>query len=68
MAFYRKNIGSVQQVARIVIGTGTAAAAFLLVDSYLSYAGVGVGLMFALTGIVGYCPMCAAAQTGRKKS
>lgn len=66
MAFYRKNIGSVQQMARIVMGAGVAIASIMLVGAPISWLGVGAGAMFAMTGIVGWCPACAIAGVGGK--
>lgn len=65
MAFYRKNIGGAQQVARIVVGLAAAAAAGTWLLPPWSYGAIAGGLMFAATGIVGFCPMCAAAGIGR---
>jgi hypothetical protein len=61
MAFYRKNIGSVQQVARILVGIAAGGVAFWFLGGAAAYAGLAGGLMFAATGLVGYCPMCAIA-------
>lgn len=65
MAFYRKNIGAPQQVLRIVAGLGVAGAAYALLGGGLSLAGIAGGLGFAMTGIVGYCPLCAVALPKR---
>jgi len=65
MAFYRKNIGGLQQALRIAAGLAVVVAAFV----YLTGAAAGLvalaGAGFALTGLVGYCPMCAMAGIGR---
>ncbi|MCA1512943.1 DUF2892 domain-containing protein [Bradyrhizobium sp. NBAIM01] len=65
MGFYRKNIGGLHQAVRVVLGIAVAAAAFV----YLAGATVWLvalgGAGFALTGLVGYCPMCAMAGIGR---
>ncbi|QCI66578.1 YgaP-like transmembrane domain [Phreatobacter stygius] len=66
MVFYRKNIGGFQQIARIALGLAGAGAALALMAPPLSLAGAAAGAMFALTGIVGYCPMCAVAGVGRR--
>ena len=66
MALFRKNIGGVQQMFRIVAGAGLAVAAIFLVDGPYKYLGVAVGLSFAATGLVGYCPACAMAGIGPK--
>ncbi|MBR0776194.1 DUF2892 domain-containing protein [Bradyrhizobium diazoefficiens] len=65
MAFYRKNIGGLQQAVRIAAGIAVVVAAF----AWFTGAAAGLialaGAGFALTGVVGYCPMCAMAGIGR---
>jgi hypothetical protein len=67
MAFYRKNIGGAQQIVRIVAGLAAGGAAFWYLGGMPGYAGLAGGLMFAATGIVGYCPMCAVAGIGARE-
>lgn len=67
MAFYRKNIGSLHQVVRIIIGTGAAVAALVWLAAPLSYLGLLAGVAFALSGLFGYCPMCAVTGLGRSR-
>jgi hypothetical protein len=67
MGLYRKNIGGGQQIARIAVGLGGAAAGLLLLGAPWSLLAGGAGLVFALTGIVGYCPMCAMAGLGARR-
>ncbi|CAM5648888.1 hypothetical protein MAUB1S_11232 [Mycolicibacterium aubagnense] len=67
MAFYRKNIGSLHQVVRVVIGAVTAVAALVWLTAPASYLGVVAGVGLALSGLLGYCPMCAAAGVGRQR-
>ncbi len=63
-AWYVKNVPTGERVVRVVVGLGGAAAAVLLVPGVLGWAlGAGVAGL-ALTGLVGYCPMCA--MVGRK--
>jgi hypothetical protein len=66
MGLYRKNIGGGQQIVRIVMGIGGAAAGLLLLAAPWSLVAGAGGAGFALTGIVGYCPMCAMAGVGRR--
>ena len=66
MGLYRKNIGGGQQIARIVVGLGGAAAGLLLLEAPWSLMAGAAGAIFALTGVVGYCPMCAMAGVGRR--
>ena len=66
MAIYRKNIGGWQQLARIAAGLGSAAAGLSLLAWPWSLAAAGAGALFALTGVFGYCPICAMAGVGPK--
>lgn len=61
MAFYRKNIGSAQQVLRLALGVAVAIAAFVYLSGLAAWLVAASSLGFALTGLVGYCPMCAVA-------
>ncbi|WP_128925232.1 YgaP family membrane protein [Bradyrhizobium guangxiense] len=65
MAFYRKNIGGLQQTVRIALGVAVAAAAFVYLAGATAWLVALGGVVFALTGLVGYCPMCAMAGIGR---
>jgi hypothetical protein len=67
-AFYKKNIGSLQQVARIATGLGMAVAAFVYLSGVAVVLGIASGLGLALTGVVGYCPACAMLGIGREEA
>ncbi|WP_342359769.1 DUF2892 domain-containing protein [Terrarubrum flagellatum] len=67
MALYRKNIGGGQQIARLAMGGAAAAASLVFLASPLNLVGAAAGLIFAITGLVGYCPMCAIADSGARK-
>jgi len=67
MAFYRKNIGSLHQVVRVVIGVVAAVAALVWLTAPVSYLGAVAGVGLALSGLLGYCPMCAATGLGRQR-
>ncbi len=57
---YRKNLHSWEQVARVMVGIAAAAGGlWMWPDSLLGYAAAASGVMFALTGIFGFCPACA---------
>lgn len=63
-AWYVKNVPLGERVVRVVGGLGGAAAAVLLVPGVLGWV-LGASVAgFALTGLVGYCPLCA--MVGRK--
>ena len=56
--FYRKNLYTWERVTRVAIGAGVAA-----VPMYFAWGPSALwvisGIGFALTGFVGFCPMCA---------
>ncbi|MDR7307309.1 YgaP-like transmembrane domain [Rhodoferax saidenbachensis] len=63
-AWYVKNVPIGERVVRVVVGLGGAVAAVLLVPGVMGWvAGASVAGL-ALTGLVGFCPMCA--MVGRK--
>ncbi len=65
MAFYRKNIGGLHQAVRIALGVAVGVAAFVYLTGAAAWLVALGGAGFALTGLVGYCPMCAMAGIGR---
>lgn len=65
MAFYRKNIGGVHQAVRVACGLAVAAGAFAALSGATAWLAAVGGAAFALTGLVGYCPMCAVAGIGK---
>jgi hypothetical protein len=66
MAFYRKNIRNSEQVVRIAIGLLAAAASIIYLSGWLAILLAAGGIVFALSGLVGYCPMCAVAGINRR--
>ncbi|MBR1176107.1 DUF2892 domain-containing protein [Bradyrhizobium sp. KB893862 SZCCT0404] len=65
MALYRKNIGGLHQAVRLATGIAVAIAAFVYLAGAAAWLVALSGAGFALTGLVGYCPMCALAGIGR---
>lgn len=64
---YRKNIYAWEQWLRIVAGLGLAAYALLgLTHGAVDYLVAASGVIFALTGVVGWCPMCAMVGRTRR--
>lgn len=60
--FYRKNLYSWEQLLRIVAGLALIAyPVFVIPDGLLRYGLIAGGIGFGLTGVFGYCPMCALA-------
>jgi hypothetical protein len=65
MAFYRKNIGGLHQTVRVAAGIAVAIAAWVYLTGAPAWLVALGGAGFALTGLIGYCPMCAMAGIGR---
>jgi hypothetical protein len=65
MALYRKNIGSLHQAIRIALGIAVSVAALIYLSGMAAWLVAAGGVGFALTGLVGWCPMCAVAGIGR---
>lgn len=65
MAFYRKNIGGQHQAVRVAAGIAMVVAALVYLTGAAAWLMALGGAGFALTGLVGYCPMCAIAGIGR---
>lgn len=68
MGFYRKNIGRGQQIVRIAIGVAAATAALMLLGAPFGILGAIAAAVFAVTGVVGYCPLCAVAGIAARDS
>jgi len=63
--FYVKNLPGWERVLRVVLGTG--GVVYAIIEWGSSKTGVGLGAaaaVLALTGFIGFCPMCA--MIGRK--
>lgn len=65
MAFYRKNIGGLHQAVRVAAGIAVAVMALVYLAGAAALLVALGGAGFALSGLVGYCPMCAMAGIGR---
>ena len=64
---YRKNLPAWERAMRVVGGAAMVACGLLgLAGMPIGYLIAGAGLVTALTGFVGFCPMCA--MVGRKLS
>jgi Protein of unknown function (DUF2892) len=65
--FYRKNLPGWERAVRVVGGAAMMACGFLgLSGMPIGYLIACSGVVTALTGFVGFCPMCA--MVGRKPS
>ncbi|WP_414650711.1 YgaP family membrane protein [Ensifer sp.] len=64
MAFFRRNIGKAQQAIRLGIGVGAALLGYSFLAGWPAWLVVVSALSFALSGIIGYCPVCTVARFG----
>ena len=65
MFYLKRNVPVMERGLRVAAGIAVAALAFVYAPSAIRvYAGIAGGLVIAVTGLVGYCPMCA--MIGRK--
>ena len=62
--FYVKNIPGWERAVRIAAGAGTAALAYTQVGGMAGMVIAASAAGIALTGLVGFCPMCA--MVGRR--
>jgi Protein of unknown function (DUF2892) len=66
---YRKNIYSWEQLLRVVGGTAIGAWGFVGAwGTLLGYGAAAAGVLLVLTGVVGWCPACAAVGRRLKDS
>ena len=62
---YRKNLYAWEQMCRVVLGLALIAGAWwALPAGILLYGSIPTGLILAVTGVFGFCPMCA--MVGRR--
>jgi hypothetical protein len=65
MFYLKRNLPGWERFLRIAAGIATAVLAYYFARLPIGmWIGVAGGLMFAATGLVGFCPMCA--MVGRK--
>jgi len=57
--FYAKNVPSWERVVRIAMGLIALAYAVMSWGSPLAMGAGVMGAMLSMTGLVGFCPMCA---------
>lgn len=65
---YRKNIYRWEQWSRVALGAGMIAFGLPLTGGLLGYGVAAAGAMLAVTGIVGWCPVCATVGRRLKES
>ena len=65
MMYFKTNLPGWERAIRIAMGIMVAGLAYLYAPNFLmTWVGVAMGVMFAGTGFIGFCPMCA--MVGRK--
>lgn len=61
--FYTKNVPSWERVLRILIGIASVGFAMMSWGSSTLAVGAGIaGALMAMTGLFGFCPMCAMME------
>lgn len=63
-AFYAKNLPSWERALRLALSVAAALLALMLLSPPWSWVWASSALGFALTGVVGFCPVCA--MVGRR--
>ena len=63
-AFYVKNVPGWERALRLVLGGGAAAFALYSFPGPMGWLLAGSAAGIAVTGLVGFCPMCA--MVGRR--
>jgi hypothetical protein len=59
--FYRKNVGVVERVLRTLVGLSLMAGGFVIFgNTALAWVSVFSGVIAIGTGLLGFCPACAA--------
>jgi hypothetical protein len=65
MLYFKQNLPTWERTVRIVAGLSIVCFAILYSTmQWMTWIAVAGGIMFAATGFVGFCPMCA--MVGRK--
>jgi len=60
--FYRKNLPGWERAVRVMMGAAMIAGGLLAFKGgAIGYVIAAAGAMAALTGFIGFCPMCAMA-------
>lgn len=62
--FYVKNVPNWERTLRVIMGLLALGFAFMRCGSPISMGAGIIGAMLAITGLFGFCPMCA--MVGRK--
>ncbi|HVZ29828.1 MAG TPA: DUF2892 domain-containing protein [Asticcacaulis sp.] len=55
------NLPAFERLLRVVTGSAIMICAWLLITDWPKWLAVGTGAFILLTGVIGFCPMCALA-------
>ena len=66
-AFYRKNVHQWEQWGRVVAGLALVVAAVAVEPTLFRLALATTGVVLIVTGVVGWCPACAAVGRDLEK-
>lgn len=62
---FQKNLPTWERALRVCIGLAVVIAAFFVPVAFvIQWTAAAAGVIFACTGFIGFCPMCA--MSGRK--
>jgi hypothetical protein len=65
MMYFKTNLPGWERAIRIAMGITVAGLAYLYAPTpMMSWVGIAMGVLFAGTGFIGFCPMCA--MVGRR--
>ncbi len=65
MLYFKTNLPGWERTLRVAMGVIVAVMAYQFAPGALAgWIGIGMGIMLAVTGFVGFCPMCA--MVGRR--
>ncbi len=65
MMYFKTNLPGWERATRIAMGVMVVGLAYLYAPtSFLTWVGIAMGVMFAGTGFIGFCPM--RAMVGRR--
>lgn len=67
MPFYVKNVPAWERVVRVLAGAAAAVLAFQWLGGVAGMLAAAGAACFAVSGLVGFCPMCALFGRGRGK-
>lgn len=62
MLYFKINLPAWERTFRVLVGLSALCATYLFpIEPWMRWSGFAVGAILAVTGFVGFCPMCALA-------